>query len=136
MDNREALQALNEQLSDPGSSVLYRAQRNKGLGFTAEQVRAFVSQIGAQSTYANPQRSAGKVASEAPKSRFVVDLVDRKDAPVRSMKWIVCVQGVFTRQLYTQATSSKRPEDVAEALRAILARIKDGNGVEGYRYGC
>jgi hypothetical protein len=31
MDSRAALVALNEQLSDPGPTVLYRAAKNKGL---------------------------------------------------------------------------------------------------------
>ena len=128
MEPRAALEALNQQLSDPGASTLYRSQKNKGLGFTQKQVSDFVKQLGSQTTYAAPQKAAGKVGAETTQSRYAMDMVDYKDTPSKGLRWILVVQGIYTRQLYTKATGTKRPQDVGPALEAILGQIKDADG--------
>ena len=119
-----ALFKLNDELGFTSANKLYLAAKRRGLKVTKEEAKLVAEQNVGNQTIAPLQPSKGKTVAESPNARWQMDLADVK-ADVGSSsedKFFLNVVNVFNRKLYSEPLTSKRPEEVRDALKKIVAR--------------
>ena len=132
----EEIQQVFEELSFPSASALKKALRNRGIQFNSNEVDALVKGEAVRQVQAPTYRFTGKIASSDLNARFFADLIDFSAAPSintgkrvglkptdEGERYILVVQRVFDRMLWTEALTNKRPDTVAEAFKGILSQI-------------
>ena len=129
--------SLFAELNYPSAGVLKQALRNRGIPFDNKEVDALVRDEAVRQVQAPKYRFTGKIAAKDLNERLFADLIDFTAAPSdggkkvglrptgNNEKYILVVQRVFDRKLWTKALTNKRPETVAEAFQDILNRIGD-----------
>ena len=70
------LQALSDELGNPGVEGLFIAARRRGLDVTKAEVRRIVASDGAKQVFAPVQRSQGRSVAESINARWQMDLID------------------------------------------------------------
>ena len=148
----------SQRLNYPSAQKLYDWLRNHGHVVTFDQIKKFTEKQAVRQVFHQPVRTPaskqGQIVSLGLNERWMADLVDltaqpsggsgsgeggssgSKDAPIRSFRYILVVQNVFSRELHAKPLKSKDPETVAEAFRSILddapkpGRLDTDNGAE------
>jgi len=131
----ERVEEVFRELNYPSADVLKKALRNRDIPFDARAIEQLVRGEVVRQVQAPKYRFTGKIAASDLNSRLFADLIDFTAAPTdrgKSVglkptedheKYILVVQRVFDRRLWTEALTNKRPETVAEAFRRILRQI-------------
>jgi hypothetical protein len=120
----EELRQLSIQLGGPGVVPLWLAARRAGLDVKRKDVEAFVRRKGEKQIFQAPQPAAGKTVSGGEEETWMADLIDMRFSPATEgdetyTTILVCVN-VFDRFTWTRALKSKSPQEVKDALQAIL----------------
>ena len=130
-----AVQEIFAELNYPSVGVLKQALRSRAIPFDNKDLEALVSGETARQVQAPRYRFTGKIAASDLNARLFADLIDFTAAPSDGGKkvglkptddnerYILVVQRVFDRKLWTKALTNKRPETVAEAFKEILDSI-------------
>ena len=136
MDIKEVFEELNY----PSAGVLKRVLKSRGIPFNPKDVEALVKQDVTRQVQAPAYQFRGKIAATNLNSRLFADLIDFTAAPADggnkthlkptedNERYILVVQRVFDRKLWTAALTNKKPETVAEAFKRILNIIGDKIG--------
>ena len=123
------------ELNYPSAGVLKQALRRRGIPFDSKEVDALVKGEVVRQVQAPKYDFTGKIAASDLNARLFADLIDFTAAPSDggkkvglkptedNEKYILVVQRVFDRKLWTKALTNKRPETVAEAFKDILDRV-------------
>ena len=120
-----------EELNYPSASVLKRVLKARGIPFDAKEVEAIAKGEAVRQVQAPTPQADGKIAADNLNDLWFADLIDLTAAPsdgskkfdlkpVGGEKYILVVQRVFDRMLWTKALRSKRSQDVVGAFRQIL----------------
>jgi len=122
------------ELNFPSSQKLRRVLDNRGIAYDRKDVEKLVRREAVRQVQAPAYKFDGKIAAHGINDRWFCDLVDFTAAPSDRGKrtglgetkegeqFILVVQDVFSRFLWTEALTSKRPEIVAKAFEDIMTR--------------
>ena len=131
----ENVRQVFEELNFPSAPILKRALTRRNIEFDTKEVDALVKGETVRQVQAPTYRYTGKIVSPSLNDLLFADLIDFTAAPSDGGKrvglkptednerYILVVQRVFDRKLYTAALTNKRTETVAEAFKDILASI-------------
>ena len=122
------------ELNFPSSQKLRRVLDSRGIAYDRKDVEKLVRREAVRQVQAPAYKFDGKIAAHGINDRWFCDLIDFTAAPSDRGKrtglgeteegevYILVVQDVFSRFLWTDALTSKRPEIVAKAFEDIMAR--------------
>ena len=117
----DPVRRLFEDLNQPSEARLKTALRARGIPFTNEQVASIVKGSASRQIFAPRQRFVGKVTSTAPNARWAADMVVLTSTPSKGgQKYILAVQDIWSRKLFTMALVENTPSAVATVFRIIL----------------
>ncbi len=123
-----------EELNYPSLQKLKNVLDSRGIAYDKKEVEKLVKSEAVRQVQAPAYKFDGKIAAHGIHDRWFCDLIDFTAAPSDRGKrtglgetkegevYILVVQDVFSRFLWTEALTSKRPEIVAEAFEDILTR--------------
>ena len=125
--------AVFEELNFPSATRLKRVLDTRGISYKAQNVDRLVRRETTRQVQAPRYKFDGKIAAADLNSRWFADLIDFTAAPsdggqsvglqpTGGARYVLVVQDVFSRFLYTEALPNKRPETVAYAFNIILDR--------------
>jgi hypothetical protein len=111
-------------LGYPSPAKLHQVLKADGFHISLKDVTSFtraqpVRQVFQKSPWS--KRNAGHITAFDVGDRWVADLIQQTTNPNHGFKWILVVQDVFSRELYTRPLRDKTPTEVATALRGIFA---------------
>ena len=128
-----SVEQVFEDLSFPSASKLRRVLTARGIPFNASEVDGLVRKETTRQVQAPRYQFRGKIAASRLHSRWFADLIDFSAAPSASAgkdvglrptesgeKYILVVQDVFSRKIWTEALINKRPATAAAAFKKIL----------------
>ena len=129
------IEQVFEELNFPNASKLKRALTARGIAHDAREVDRLVRGETTRQVQAPCYKIDGKIAASRLHARWLADLIDFTAAPsadtgrdvglrptASGEKYILVVQDVFSRFIWTEATVDKRPSTVAIAFGKILQR--------------
>ena len=128
--------AVAEELNYPGAATLKRVLRQRGIPFDPEEVDRMVAGGVVRQVQMPKYDFGGKIVSDGLHKRWFADLIDFTATPSDGGKrvglgptedkerYILVVQDVFSRRLWTEALKDKRPSTVLQAFRTIMSRAK------------
>ena len=129
------IQEVFEELNFPSASRLKKVLDARGIAYNAQEVGRLVQGETTRQVQAPRYKFDGKIAAANLNSRWFADLIDFTAAPSENTgkdvglrptasgeKYILVVQDVFSRFIWTEATVDKRPPTVANAFEKILER--------------
>ena len=129
-----SVEAVFEELNFPSAPRLKRVLNQRGIPFTSSEVDRLVRGETTRQVQAPRYKFDGKIAASDLKNRWFADLIDFTAAPsdgrrktvLRPTKdnesYVLVVQDVTSRFLWTEALVNKNPQTVAEAFEKILER--------------
>jgi transposase InsO family protein len=136
---REKLQSLFHRLAFPSALQLRRAviAREKARAArvprpsdyqpwrsTIQDATEFVSKAGQRQILAKTQPFDGKIASGRLDQRWAADIISYVAQPAKTAEglkqYILIVQDIFSREIWTRALSSMKAVKVAQAYKEIL----------------
>ena len=129
-----SVEEVFEELNYPSSQKLRRALDSRGIAYNRKEVEKLVRREAVRQVQAPAYNFSGKIAAHGINDRWFCDLIDFTAAPSDRGKrtglgetkegeqFILVVQDVFSRYLWTEALTSKRPEIVAKAFEDIMTR--------------
>ena len=129
-----SVEEVFEELNFPSSQKLRRVLDSRGIAYDRKDVEKLVRREAVRQVQAPAYKFDGKIAAHGINDRWFCDLVDFTAAPSDRGKrtglgetkegevYILVVQDVFSRFLWTEALISKRPENVAKAIEDIMTR--------------
>ena len=126
---------MHEELNFPSAPRLKRVLTARGIPFTSSEVDRLVRGETTRQAQAPNYKFDGKIAVADINSRWFADLIDFTTAPsadtgkdvgsrptASGERYILVVQDIFSRFLYTEALLDKRPATVAAAFQKVLDR--------------
>ena len=129
------MEELYQQLNYPSANVLKRTLKNRGIPFDPKELQALVKKDVTRQVQAPRYAFTGKIAAKTLNARIFADLIDFTAAPSDrgkkvglkptddGEKYILVVQRVFDRKLWTAALVDKQPGTVLDAFKTILNEI-------------
>ena len=123
-----------DELNYPSSQKLWRVLDSRGIEYDRKDVEKLVRREAVRQVQAPAYKFDGKIAAHGINDRWFCDLIDFTAAPSDRGKrtgleetkegevYILVVQDVFSRFLWTEALTSKRPDIVAKAFEDIIGR--------------
>ena len=133
----EEVREVFRELNYPGASALKRVLKTRGIAFNKSEVDELVKNETVRQVQAPAYTFTGKIAAANLHSRIFCDLIDFTAAPSDGGKrvglhptednerYILVVQRVFDRKMFTAALTYKKPQMVAEAFQDILNRMEE-----------
>ena len=130
----DSIEEVFSELNFPSSQKLRRVLDSRGIAYDRKDVEKLVRREAVRQVQAPTYTFDGKIAAHGINDRWFCDLIDFTAAPSDRGKrtglgetkegeqFILVVQDVFSRFLWTEALTSKRPEIVAKAFGDILTR--------------
>ena len=128
----DRIREVSEELNQPSADKLYRVMRSRDIPVSRKEIVEFVKGLASRQVQAPPYKFEGKIASSELNDRWFADLIDFTAAPSDGgaktsltptkdgEKYVLCVQDVFSRKLYTRAMTNKKPETIVDAFNEIL----------------
>ena len=124
-----------KELNYPSVGILKNVLKTRGIQFTNIDVEELVKREQVRQIQAPKYKFTGKIAASNLNARLFADLIDFTAAPTDggkkvgleptddNEKYILVVQRVFDRKLWTVALTNKRPETIVEAFKSIFRSI-------------
>ena len=138
---REELQTLYESLAYPSALKLRRAVQLRERARAArrpqpadyepwtislKEARAFVQKQGQRQILAKPQPFDGKIIANLVDERWAADLIQYTSQPAEvgetRFQYVLIVQDIFTRYVWTRALKSPKAAEVRDAFRDIVQK--------------
>ena len=128
-----SIELVFEDLKLPSATRLKRVLTARGIPFDASEVDRLVQREATRQVPAPRYKFNGKIAASRLHSRWFADVIDFSAAPSASAgkdvglrptesgeRYILVVQDVFSRKIWTEALINKRPATAAAAFKNIL----------------
>ena len=125
---------VNEELNYPSLQKLRRVLDTRGIPYDRRNLENLVKREAVRQVQAPTYKFDGKIAAHGMHDRWFCDLIDFTAAPSDRGKrtglgqtkdgeiYILVVQDVFSRFLWTEALESKSPQIVASAFEDIMTK--------------
>ena len=123
-----SVEEVFEELNFPSSQKLRKVLDSRGIAYDRKEIEKLVRREAVRQVQAPAYKFDGKIAAHGINDRWFCDLIDFTAAPSDRGKrtglgetkegevYILVVQDVFSRFLWTEALTSKRPENVAKTI--------------------
>ena len=130
----DRVEQVFEELNYPSLKKLKATLDRRNIPYNQKDVEKLVRSEATRQVQAPAYKFQGKIPSHDLNARWFADLIDFTAAPSDRGKktglkktddgevYILVVQDVFSRFLWTEALTSKRPDVVLEAFRSIIRR--------------
>ena len=124
----EALQALSNEIGQPGAEKLYRAVERRNLPYNRKQVADFVRAQSTRQVFQKRPKYEGKITAVKINDRWAADLIDYTAKPSMvegsesPYQYILIVQDIFSRKIFVHALRSKTADVVEQAFQSIVRR--------------
>ena len=128
-----SIEQVFEELKCPSAIGLKRVLDARNIPYNTRELERLVRGETTRQVQAPRYKFDGKIAASRLHSRWFADLIDFSAAPSAGTgkdvglrptesgdKYILVVQDVFSRKVWTEALINKRPATVAAAFRKIL----------------
>jgi Integrase core domain len=123
----DQLKELAKELGQPGAEKLWQEAQRRSLPVTRKEVQAYVRTLGSRQVFQARPKYEGKIAATEINDRWVADLIDYNARPSQDPKdknepfqYILIVQDIFSRVVFTKALKRKDQETVSEAFKEIV----------------
>ena len=136
-----------EELNYPSLKKLKAALDRRNIPYNQKDVEKLVRSEATRQVQAPAYKFQGKIPSHDLNARWFADLIDFSAAPsagtgkktvLRTTKdnetYILVVQDVFSRFIWTEALMTKTPQEVAKAFEKILQRAGKPPSHFDYRF--
>ena len=132
--NQARINEVNEELNYPSLQKLKRVFDSRGISYDKKNLEKLVQREAVRQVQAPAYKFGGKIAAHGMHDRWFCDLIDFTAAPSDRGKrtglgeaedgevYILVVQDVFSRFLWTEALASKSPAIVTGAFERIMTR--------------
>ena len=117
----EDILEIFEDLNYPSASKLRAALIKRGFRARLKDVESFVKSQTPTQLFAKAPKYRGKIIASRPNERWVVDFIDFVAEPSGNFKYILLVQDIFSRKLWSFAETEKNMTVVVQRLRALMA---------------
>ena len=117
----EDILEIFEDLNYPSASKLRAALIKRGFRARLKDVESFVKSQTPTQLIAKAPKYRGKIIASRPNERWVVDFIDFVAEPSGNFKYILLVQDIFSRKLWSFAETEKNMTVVVQRLRALMA---------------
>ena len=130
----DRVEQVFEELNFPSLKKLRATLDRRNIPYNQKDVEKLVRSEATRQVQAPAYKFQGKIPAHDLNDRWFADLIDFTAAPSDRGKktglkktedgevYILVVQDVFSRFLWTEALTSKKPDVVLEGFRAILRR--------------
>ena len=124
----EALQALSNEIGQPGAEKLYRAVERRNLPYNRKQVADFVRAQSTRQVFQKRPKYEGKITAVKINDRWAADLIDYTAKPSMvegsesPYQYILIVQDIFSRKIFVHALRSETADVVEQAFQSIVRR--------------
>ena len=130
--NQAAIDAVNEELKFPSLQILRRVLDRRGIAYNKQSLDRLVKRQAIRQVQAPTYKYDGKIAAGDIGDSWFVDLFDFTAAPTDGGKktslrrtkddeaYVLVVQDVFSRFLWTEALVTKTPKEVAQACEKFF----------------
>ena len=131
-----SIEEVFEELNFPAADRLKRVLRVRNIPFNAPDIDRLVRGETTRQVQAPRYRFDGKIAASHLHFKWFADLIDFSAAPSEGTgkdvglrptsdneRYVLVVQDVFSRKIWTEAIINKRPTTVAAAFQTILNRV-------------
>ena len=123
----EQLKDLARELGQPGADKLWQEAQRRNLQVTRKEVTAYVRTLGSRQVFQARPKYDGKIVATEINNRWAADIIDYNARPSadpkdknRPFQYVLIVQDVFSRVVFTKALKNKDQETVTEAFREIV----------------
>ena len=123
----EQLKELARELGQPGADKLWQEAQRRNLQVTRKEVTAYVRTLGSRQVFQARPKYEGKIAATEINDRWVADIIDYNARPSADPKdkttpfqYVLVVQDIFSRVIFTKALKNKDQETVTEAFKNIV----------------
>lgn len=118
----DPLRRVFNELNQPSVDRFKKALRSRNIPFTNQQVNDIVSRSPAKQIFAPRPRCEARITSSGLTVRWAADVANFTATPSGTgQKYILCVQDIYSRKLYTVDLAKHNPSAMATAFRIILA---------------
>ena len=114
------INAVNEELNYPSASRLMKALKARGIPFNKAEIVNLAADDAVRQIQAAAPVAKGKIASDGLDVLWFADLIDFSANPSKDFKYILVVQDVFSRYLWTRPLEDKKQTHVAVGFQSIL----------------
>ena len=129
------IQSVYKELNYPSSDKLKRVLKARNIPFDAKHINGLTRDDPVRAVQAPPYKFNGKIAANDLDDRWFMDLIDFTATPsdggkklaglnatTTGVKYILVVQDVFSRKIWAESLTDKRPPTVADGLKRIFSR--------------
>ena len=123
----DQLKELSKELGQPGAEKLWQEAQRRSLQVTRKEVQAYVRTLGSRQVFQARPKYDGKIAATEINNRWVADIIDYNARPSadpkdknRPFQYVLVVQDIFSRVVFTKALKNKDQETVTEAFREFV----------------
>ena len=123
----EQLRELAKELGQPGTDKLWKEARRRSLQITRKEVAAYVQTLGSRQVFQARPKYDGKIVATEINNRWAADIVDYNARPSadpkdknRPFQYVLIVQDIFSRVIFTKALKNKDQETVTDAFKYIV----------------
>ena len=123
----EQLKELAKELGQPGADKLWQEAQRRNLPLTRKDVAAYVRSLGSRQVFQPRPRHEGKIVATEINDRWAADIIDYNARPSVDPKdkrepfqYVLIVQDIFSRVIFTKALKFKDQETVTEAFKEIV----------------
>ena len=123
----EQLKELAKELGQPGADKLWQEAQRRNLQLTRKEVSAYVRSLGSRQVFQDRPKYEGKITATEINDRWAADLIDYNARPSADPKdknkpfqYVLIVQDIFSRVIFTKALKFKDQETVTEAFKEIV----------------
>ena len=134
MTTPDSVSSVFEELNYPSLQKLKNVLDKRGIAYDTKELKKLVSKEAVRQVQAPTYKFEGKISAHGLHDRWFCDLIDFSAAPSDRGKrtnlketrdgetYILVVQDVFSRFLWTEALVTKLPKVVAKAFEDIMTR--------------
>ena len=123
----EQLKELAKELGQPGADKLWQEAQRRNIQLTRKDVSAYVRSLGSRQVFQARPKYEGKIAATEINDRWAADIIDYNSRPSADPKdknepfqYVLIVQDIFSRVIFTKALKFKDQETVTEAFKEIV----------------
>jgi len=123
----EQLKELARELGQPGADKLWQEAQRRNLQVTRKEVAAYVRTLGSRQVFQARPKYEGKIVATEINDRWAADIIDYNSRPSADPKdknapfqYVLIVQDIFSRVIFTKALKFKDQETVTEAFKEIV----------------
>ena len=123
----DQLKELAKELGQPGAEKLWQEAQRRSLPVTRKEVQAYVRTLGSRQVFQPRPKYDGKITATEINNRWAADIIDYNARPSadpkdknRPFQYVLIVQDIFSRVVFTKALKNKDQETVTVAFREMV----------------